>query len=172
MIEIERKYVIHLPDMEIIKKQKNYTCSQITQIYIESESSVTHRVRLREYNDGKKLYTETKKIRIDKMSVIEDEQSINTERFLELKSKIKKGTAPVLKSRHTFEYKGQVFEIDVYPNWKRTCIMETELPDRSTEVEMPEFIQIVSEVTGEKKYSNASMAASFPQELENAKESL
>ena len=165
MIEIERKYVIYIPDVEIMRKQNQYEYSDIVQTYIASRESVTHRVRARSYVDGHTVYTETKKIRIDKMSVIEDESEIDEEKYLSLSRKIKEGTSPVNKRRHTFEYCGQIFEIDVYPGWKKTCIMETELPDREAKVEMPEFIRIVSEVTGNKKYSNASMSKEFPEEL-------
>ena len=42
--------------------------------------------------------------------------------------------------------------------------METELESRDTEVLMPDFLSIVREVTGNKLYSNASMARSFPKE--------
>ena len=61
-------------------------------------------------------------------------------------------------------YGGQLFEIDVYPAWKNTAIMETELDDREREVEIPTFIEIIREVTGYKAYSNASMSKSFPKE--------
>ena len=79
---------------------------------------------------------------------------------------VKQGTAPVIKDRHTFSYLGQLFEIDIYPQWSKTAIMETELDDKEKEVEMPPFIKIVREVTGVRGYSNAAMSASFPKEDE------
>lgn len=163
-VEIERKYIIRIPSEEKMYSCEGYTVSEIQQIYIESFPRVTHRVRRRKKN-GKTVYTETKKIRIDKMSSYEDEREISERDFLSLSNNIKKGTVPIEKVRHTFDYLGQTFEIDVYPKWKNTCILETELESRDKRVEFPDFIKIIKEVTGDKAYSNASMAASFPVEL-------
>ena len=58
-IETERKYIISLPDFEVLKREAEYTVSYITQTYLNSDIGVTHRVRARKYGD-KTVYTETK----------------------------------------------------------------------------------------------------------------
>ena len=60
-VEIERKYVISLPDIARLKSQSGYTVSEIEQTYLESEPTVTHRVRARHRAD-RTVYTETKKV--------------------------------------------------------------------------------------------------------------
>ena len=164
-IEIERKYIIRLPDVSVLSDREGFTSSEITQIYLESGTGVTHRVRKRVYAD-KTSYTETRKTRIDKMSVIEDEREITEEEYVILSKNVKCGTRPVTKTRYTLLSDSHVIEIDVYPEWKRTCIMETELSDREEAVRFPDFIKIVEEVTGRFEYSNASMARSFPDETD------
>lgn len=163
-IEIERKYVIKKPDIDSLRKECGYTESRIVQIYLESEPGVTHRVRERRYSDSV-IYTETRKTRIDSMSAHEEEHEISEAQFLNLSRKIREGTRPVLKTRHTFEYKGVTFEIDVYPDWKETAIMETELNSRDEKVEIPSVLEIVKDVTGDSRYSNAAMSRVFPDEL-------
>ena len=163
-IEIERKYIIRIPDEEAMRSSLGYTCSEIVQIYLNSAPGVTHRVRERK-TDGKSVYTETKKIRIDKMSAFEDEKNIDEREFQNLSKNVKKGTVPVRKVRHTFLHLEKTIEIDVYPQWKNTSIMEVELTSREEEIKLPPFIEIIKEVTGEKAYSNASMAMSFPGEI-------
>lgn len=163
-VEIERKYVIKIPDKNTLRDLPDYTESEIVQIYVKSSSALTHRIRSRE-TDGKTVYTETKKIRIDKMSAIEDEREISGADFYRLSKEIKEGTTPINKTRYTFTYCGKTFEIDVYPEWNETCIMETELSSREEKVDFPPFIKIVLEVTGNKSYSNASMAKKFPKEI-------
>ena len=98
------------------------------------------------------------------MSSTEIERELGEEEFSTLAQTILAETRPIEKTRHTFIYLGQTFEIDVYPDWKCTAIMETELPSRETEVKMPKFLEIIREVTGNKAYSNASMSKSFPKE--------
>ena len=163
--EIERKYIIKLPDIERLRLEKGFSESEIIQIYLDAPRGVTHRVRKR-VRGGCAVYTETKKTRIDKMSVVEDEREISEEDYLRLSKNIKGGTTPVIKKRYTAGYNGKILEIDVYPNWKKTCIMEIELEDREEEISLPEYIELVMEVTGDFAYSNASMAKSFPLEME------
>ena len=163
-IEIEREYIIKTPDIALISSFEGYTSSVITQIYLESTQGVTHRIRKREFAD-KTVYTETKKIKIDKMSAIEDEHEISEKEFARLAERQKKGTDIIYKTRHTVKYGELLLEIDVYPNWKSHCIMEIELENKDVSVAVPDFIEIVAEVTGDKKYSNASMSEKFPGEI-------
>ena len=164
-LEIERKYVIEKPQIDKMRECGAYTSSEIVQIYLDSETGVTRRVRSRTYPDGRVQYFETEKQRVDEMSSIEREREITKVEFDNFSLQIAQDTRPIIKTRHTFDYLGQTFEIDVYPEWERTAVMETELPSRDTEVEMPDFIHIAVEVTGDKRYSNAAMSRKFPDEL-------
>ena len=162
-VEIERKYIIRMPKIDDMKKCDGYSESEILQIYVESPVGITHRVRRRTTRE-KTVYTETKKIRIDKMSSYEDEREIKIEEFEQLAARRKAETLPINKTRYAFYYKDQLFEVDIYPEWKRSCIMETELSSREVTVEFPTFIKLIREVTGDKAYSNASMSKRFPEE--------
>ncbi len=160
-IEIERKFIIVMPENSVLSQ---YEHSEIIQTYLCSAPRVTHRVRSRTFAD-KTIYTETKKIRIDKISCVEDEREITLEEYSRLLLLADKAATPIKKQRYIIPFEGRTFEVDIYDGWKKTCIMEVELPTRDEEVEFPPFIKIVREVTGEKAYSNASMSAHFPPEL-------
>ena len=164
-LEIERKYIIEKPSIDKMRECGSYTSSDIVQIYLDAEVGVTRRIRSRTYADGVVQYFETEKRRVDKISAIEREGEITKADFDNLSLHIAKGSRPIIKARHTFLYLGQTFEVDVYPQWENTCIMETELASRATEVQMPDFIHIIAEVTGDRRYSNAAMSRSFPEEL-------
>ena len=163
-IEIERKFVIEMPDISVLSSLPGYSSSDIEQTYLSSDAGVTRRVRARKYQ-GRTVYTETKKMRIDNMSAHEDERKITREEYETLLSEIMTGTVTIFKTRHTFDFSGRVLEIDIYPNWRKTAILEVELDSREATLDMPDFIKVVAEVTGEKKYSNAAMAHEFPNEL-------
>ena len=162
-IETERKYVILIPDRSLLVTMPNFTESEITQIYLEDEKA-THRVRKRSYFDRVE-YTENVKLRIGKLSSAEREEEITQERFNILSKHIQTGTHPVIKRRSTFEYGGRILEIDVYPEWKSTCIMEIELESEDEVPSLPDFIRVVKEVTADRRFSNHSMSKSFPEEL-------
>lgn len=162
-LEIERKFIIEMPELTVLEKIEGYTRSEILQIYLKSSPRKTRRIRKRTYPD-RISYTETRKMRLDAISSTEIEREIGLEEFERLRLEMKSGTAPVIKVRHTFPYKGHTFEIDVYPQWKKSSVMEVELSGRDERAELPPFIKIVREVTGNKEYSNASMSRKFPNE--------
>lgn len=163
-IETEYKFIIEKPDEGLIRSMPDYTESRITQIYLASENT-THRVRRREYTDGKIVYTENKKVRISKMSSTEFEREISEDEYTNLSSGIEEGAAPLFKTRRTFSYRGKTFELDYYERWKKTCIMEIELEREDEQIDFPPFIKILRDVTGNKSYSNHSMAHIFPEEI-------
>lgn len=163
-IEIERKFVIEMPDIESLSRLADYTKSSITQTYLESDEGVTLRVRRREY-DGRTELTKTEKRRIDEMSATEIENEIGESEYEQLLRTKKRGTQTIHKVRHTFSYQNKTVEIDVYPQWKKSAIMEIELESREEEISLPPCIKALAEVTGDKSYSNAAMSRAFPPEL-------
>ncbi len=163
-LEIERKFVILKPDLALLSESAGYTRSNIVQTYLKSDEGVTHRVRERTYLD-RIVYTETKKVRLDRVSSEEYEREITRAEYLTLLKSADPARDPVVKTRHTVPYLGRVLEIDVYPEWKKTCIMEIEMLSRDEELNIPDSIRILLEVTGDARYSNAGMAKAFPDEL-------
>jgi CYTH domain-containing protein len=164
MIETERKFVILIPDMECVRAERNYTESNIEQIYL-SDSELTRRVRKREYLNGECEYTENTKKRISRMSAIENERRITKEEYNFLSKDIEDGAKPLLKKRVTFYYNGKTVEIDIYPSRQMMAILEVELRREDEDIKLPEYIKVIKEVTGNKAYSNHSMAHNFPSEF-------
>ena len=68
-------------------------------------------------------------------------------------------------NRHIFLFGGHTIEVDVYPLWKRSCVLEVELLSETEELTLPSYIAVVEDVTGSRKYSNHNMSFSFPEEL-------
>lgn len=162
-IEIERKYIIAMPDIADMSAMESYSADAITQTYLNAPRGATRRVRRRECDAGVRFF-ETVKRRIDGMSAHELEREISEDEYAEMLNDIADGTRPIVKVRHTFLYLGQIFEVDVYPEWGETAILETELTSQTHTVEFPPFIKLVREVTGIRAYSNAGMSRSFPTE--------
>jgi CYTH domain-containing protein len=163
-LEIERRFVIKKPDESLLCKLEGYSESLIEQIYLDAPKGRTHRIRSRSVG-GVIAYTETEKIRVDAISAIENEREIDAATFAELSKKQRKDSRRIIKRRLTFSFDDHLFEVDIYPQWQRSAVMEVELPTKSTPVSLPPFIELIKEVTGEKRYSNSSMASAFPEEL-------
>ena len=162
-IEIERKFIIRKPEREVLLNQPFAESTSIVQIYLSAPKGVTRRIRSRSYNSCVR-YFETFKKRIDKMSTFEDEKEILQEELVRKSKEIKENSSPIIKERISFAYEGKTIEIDFYPQWKNTAIMEIELTSCDEDVKIPEFIDVIKEVTGVKSYSNAAMSTNFPPE--------
>ena len=59
-------------------------------------------------------------------------------------------------------YEGKELEIDVYPFWQDRAVMEIELTDEAEAVALPPEIEIIKEVTRDRRYTNAALAKAIP----------
>ena len=64
----------------------------------------------------------------------------------------------IRKNRYCLTYKNQYFEIDVYPFWRDKAIVELELSEEGAEIEFPDYIKVIKEVTDDDSYKNSSLA--------------
>lgn len=156
--EIERKWLIKIPDTAAMQRQTGYNVSSIEQIYIsENESFNGDRIRKRSFG-GKIKYYSTHKERINDISCYEDEKEISAEEY-EILSKLKiENTITIKKDRHCFEFCGHTVEIDIYEFWDDKAVMEIELESEEQTVSYPDFIEVIKEVTGDKAYSNYGLS--------------
>lgn len=162
--EIERKYLIRMPDPAFLAA--NASPSEIEQTYLLRPSpEINARVRKRG-RAGAWTYTHTQKIRISELRRIEDEREIGEEEYLELLKQADPARNVIRKTRWVLPWRGQLFEIDVYPFWQRQAVMEIELEDEAQAVELPPQIRILREVTDDWRYLNSSLSQQIPPEEE------
>ena len=161
-LEIERKFLIQYPDMAMLERCAEGT--EITQTYLLSEAKgETARVRKRGA-DGVYTYTHTVKTRISDMRKVEMEREVSEEEYAALLKSADPARRTIFKQRWCLYYEGQMFEIDVFPFWSDRAIMEIELIDESQTVIFPPEIEIIKEVTHDKRYTNASLAKHIPED--------
>ena len=157
-IEIERKYLINMPDIEVLKAQPNYSSSFIEQMYISDSGEFGgDRIRKREYHDITK-YFKTHKENINGISKIEIEQEISEEEYNRLAEKKLSDTRAIKKGRHCFDFRGQLVELDIYEFWSDKATLEVELQHEDQEVYIPDFIEVIGDVTGDNSYSNYALS--------------
>ena len=159
-LEIERKYLIRMPDAALLSR---LPASEIEQVYILSADGTRERVRRRAYSDRTE-YTHTAKKRVSELTRVEREEEIGEERYRELLGRADPSRRPVRKTRLIYEYDAQPFEIDVFPFWEDRALMELELHDEDEEPRFPPGIEIIREVTHEGRYTNSAIAREIPRE--------
>ena len=156
--EIERKFLISKVDKLTLHKHidGNIEESQIEQIYLIANKG-ERRIRKKTEN-GKTVYFYTEKLPITGLKRIENERQITETEYLNFLSEADSTLSPIRKTRYAFNYKGQFFELDVYEFSSTKAILEIELQSESTPVELPDFIEVIKEVTYDKAYKNHSLA--------------
>ncbi|MBQ7901178.1 MAG: hypothetical protein IJ365_04345 [Clostridia bacterium] len=155
-VEIERKYLIKYPPIEQMANMPNCCAVDITQAYLDIPGA---NVRLRKRGtEPDCIYIKTEKSKISHMSRIELESTITAEEYAELMKHRHNDMAAIEKTRYCLMYDGKYFEIDVFPFWSDKAYLEAELITEDEKVELPPFIEVIKEVTEDKRYTNKSLA--------------
>ena len=162
MFEIERKFLIKYPSEEALKSANIISVSHIEQIYLtRTPVRPNARIRKRDY-ENQTEYTTTQKIRISDIKRVENERIISKEEYEDLKHEADKTLSTILKKRIVIEFRDNLFEIDIYDFWRDVAIAEIELKNENQQFEFPPFIDVITELTSDKRFTNHSMAKKIP----------
>ena len=156
--EMQRKFLIEYPDTDWLKQNPLCRRVEISQTYLLSEPGVERRIRRRGEN-GHYIYYETRKEPLDGLKRLSTENRLSEEEYRRLLRHADPEKRTIRKERYCLTYDNQYLEIDIFPFWKDRAILEADVNDETTAVRMPEEIRVIREVTGEKAYKNAALAA-------------
>lgn len=159
--EIERKYLIKKPDASLLEKIEFSSKAEIIQTYLKSnEAGVECRVRQRGTDENGYTFYYTEKRPISSVERSENERIITEKEYISLLNQADTSLHQIRKTRYCFIYESQFFEMDIYPESmsKEYAILEIELPEATTDVKLPPFVEIVKEVTEDVNYKNGSLA--------------
>lgn len=157
-VEIERKYLIKMPDVCVLECQPNYGSSRIEQAYIKGDG--VHkggRIRKRQFEKECRYY-KTFKEDLEGISRIEIESEISESEYNELMKNKLEDTRVIKKVRHCFEFDGKLMELDIYDFWDDTATLEVELTSERERVNLPHFIEVIKDVSEDEAYRNFSLA--------------
>lgn len=162
--EIERKYLIARPaETELARHAAQRW--EILQIYLRSAPGVT--ARIRQVTEGEETrYYYTEKRRLSSLAAEETEREVTALEYLQLFRRVDTALKPIRKCRWRIPHAGHVLEVDVYPFWERTAVLEIEFQDENESAEIPAWITILKDVTADHRYKNVSLAREVPPEEE------
>lgn len=162
-LEIERRFLIRYPDLDRLNRLPNCKKAEIEQIYCVSKGGEPFRIRKRGIGDDC-IYIKTLKRSINDTVREEYEDAISKDDYGTLSSFADKSRNPIIKSRYCLAENGKYFEIDIFPFWNDRAIFEIELLDSSEAFDIPDYFDVIKEITAEKKYRNSALAVSVPYE--------
>lgn len=163
-LEIERKFLVELPDISALDVKRKIT---ITQTYLTRGKDDSQRRVRRICENGSVKYTYTEKIFLTPVTRKENEFEISEETYNDLLIQTDSSIAPVQKTRYCFNYNDQLFELDTYPFSGVLAIMELELGSPEQEIDFPDNVCVLKDVSADAAYSNAALATAgaFPEQL-------
>lgn len=160
--EIERKFLIRRPEEAWL--EKNCQGSDIVQTYLKGEApGCNERVRRREGKNGV-VYTHTRKRRLSDLRREEQEREISEAEYRALLQRADPARRIIRKRRYVLPWQGKDFEIDIFPFWQDQAVMEIELTEETEAVQLPPEITVIREVTGDRRYTNATLAKAIPED--------
>ena len=166
--EIERKYLIEKPELKFLESLPDCRTTEIIQTYLKEDGTgFGRRVRKRGCA-GNWEYTYTRKKKIGFGERIELEDVISEVQYMELLKEANPRQRSIHKIRCCIPYENQILEIDIYEFSRKYATLEIELPEIDKPVKLPNWLNIIYEVTDKSGYSNFSLSYSFrfPEETE------
>lgn len=176
----EKKYIISMVDLELLKNKYNTETVYVERTYLNpTEENVERVIKYTSTIDkaSDTVNTEqvnqqnqTNKNKIDRYYYIENctsidiykddtEKEIGIKDYNRLKQEIKPNTHPLKRKRIKFVYQGTYFEIDIYPFWSDKAILKVEKSNGKDEpVSLPKEIKILSDITGDQRYKLRNLA--------------
>lgn len=166
-LEKERKFLIRFPLSQEAKEivlDKADAPAHMVQTYLEVKDGFCERVRMVSVemwgrNMAPHYYHTTKKF-ISPGVNQEDEEQITRTEYHELLMKADPSLNEIVKTRYFVTWAGKLFELDLFhEQHEGLAILEIELTDMESVFELPPFLEVIREVTAEKEFSNAALAA-------------
>lgn len=155
--EIERKFLIDYPNIELLESLPNVEKVEIIQTYLNSNPNDEVRVRQRG-KDGNYIYTKTTKHKVSDIKRIEIEKRLSKDEYLRCLMDADTTKHQIRKTRYCMTFKNSYLEIDVYPFWSDKAILEVELSKEDDEISIPNEIKVIKEVTDDETFKNTNLA--------------
>ena len=161
-LEIERKWLIRMPDLARLEEKADRVI-HMEQVYLTGGApGVSMRIR-RSEEKGKVTYHRNEKQRITDMVRIEREEEIDAKHYNILLGFADPKLRSITKTRYCVKLQqGLTAEIDIFPFWQDRAFCEVELPVAETPVTLPDWLNVVREVTEDKRYTNLALAREIP----------
>ena len=164
-MEIERKYLIRMPDEDMLRSLPGCEVWDIVQTYLNDGGveGLTQRVRSVRCG-GVTRYVYTFKRRVNALTCDEREKEVTEAAYRRLLQEANPALRPIEKRRYRVPHRGQLMEIDVYSFWSDRATLEIELESEAQAPELPDWLDVVRELTGEQAYKNRYLAEHVPME--------
>jgi cation diffusion facilitator family transporter len=131
--------------------------TEIEQHYLSGDKRYEERVRRRWSSTGEAM-SWTRKDTTPGLDRELEERQIDRPEYERLLARRDLSRYPIRKTRYSFEWAGNLCEVDVFALPVRLYVMEVEMPSEDAELALPSFVTIEREVTEDEQFLNAAIA--------------
>ena len=154
---VKRKFLIAFPDVDILEHMENCHKVEVIRTYLKSGKNEEIRIRKRGMGD---YYTYSLHARMIAQNgeYVETERQLTHDEYEVLLKQADPHMREIRKTRYCFTFGEHYFELDLYSLWKHQAIVEVEANSRIGEIQFPDFVKVMRELTGLAEFRNAELA--------------
>lgn len=161
----QEKYLVDLNQSNLDYILRNGRASKITQNYLMSNDNIEKRIRKIELNGSEIYYFTVYKKQENGNKIILSDKEIDKNLYENLLEFKEENTQTIEKTRIYFNYKGEYFYLDIFDNNNELGILEINISENE-KVEIPDFLNVIENVTNNEKYHNKKIASTKSKSLE------
>ena len=153
---VEKKYLISMPDVEQLMKNKQCRKVHVKQHYIIDETrQEKEKIVLRRENNKNFYYKVVKK------NKVKYSNSITADKYINKLEDENKKFYHIHKDRYYYIFDSRCIKIDVFPFWKDKAILEVDILNDRENIKFPKFVNIIEDVTDNEAYKNYYLAEEY-----------
>lgn len=149
---IEKKYLIHIPDISYLDKLGGCSKVKMTLTYLNGSSEQCDIKLLLRDEDGKKFYQKIIKGNNQKSTI-----SLSADKYIDELDNKMLDRNPIVKYRYSFIYHSVYYKIDIFED-KDFSILEIDLLSNHETIHFPSFIEVLKDVSADPNYKNYNLS--------------
>lgn len=149
---IEKKYLIHIPDISYLDKLGGCSKVKMTLTYLNGSSEQCDIKLLLRDEDGKKFYQKIIKGNNQKSTI-----SLSADKYIDELDNKMLDRNPIVKYRYSFIYHSVYYKIDIFED-KDFSILEVDLLSNHETIHFPSFIEVLKDVSADPNYKNYNLS--------------
>ncbi|MBR0137750.1 MAG: hypothetical protein IJM15_05010, partial [Erysipelotrichaceae bacterium] len=160
-VEIFKKYLVSVDEQTIEKVKQNdaFTFTHITQYFLQSLHNEEKRIRRRVKN-GTALYYYSEANTLTANTRIKVDRMISERQYNEYLSQVDDSLSVIEKDRYGFIHDNLYFKLDIFDFDTEHGLLSVQIPDENTVVNIPEYFNIIKDVSDDINYKNYYLAKS------------
>ena len=153
----ERKFLIRYADAKTVAAYRPIE-QTITQSYLVEKDKGTMRRARKVQSRGNIAYYAIEKQQVSAVERIERERMLTQKEYLRILNDVDPEYGSVTKHRLCFQYEGQYMTVDTYACSPDLAILDVQLQNKGDEAHIPPELEIVREVTEDKRYDGPMLS--------------